>query len=54
MDDDKYMSWFDDKFDENAQLFAEKVPDAFEDFCLARYINYFNGEADYNDRKEDC
>lgn len=38
MDEDKFMDWYQYNFDSNAQLFAEKNEEEFEDWCFQRYI----------------
>lgn len=37
MDEDKFMTWFQNNYDDNAVMFAEKNEDDFEEYCLEKY-----------------
>lgn len=44
MDDDKFMTWYQNNFDDNAIAYAEKHEEDFEEYCLQRYIGEYNAE----------
>ncbi len=56
MDEDDYMNWYQNNFDENAVMFAEKNEEEFEEFCYERYIQAPDDDDVYErmkDYKED-
>jgi hypothetical protein len=57
MDDDKFIDWYQDNFNDNAVAFAERKEDEFEEYCLEVYSQLGSDNEDeiyerYRDNKE--
>jgi hypothetical protein len=39
MDEDKFMEWFGNNYDDNAISYAESKEEDFEEYCLNKYIS---------------
>ena len=44
MDDGKFMEWYQNNFDDNAVLYAEKNEEAFEEYCIKKYVSEYNSD----------
>lgn len=53
MDEDNFMQWYQNNFDENAITFAEKYEEMFDEYCYERYIQSPDEDIIYERMKED-
>lgn len=47
MNDDDYMDWYNEHFQDNAIAFAEKHESDFDDWCLEKYMQLGQDIDDY-------